>query len=273
MDLKELDHIPPWEWEEGTGTYLREVLGDRRAKASDRILAAEFAGEFTVLSDEIAETLLTVVENSDEPAELRCRAVISLGPALEYCDTMEFEDPEEDPISEEVFLKIQRSLRKLYEDATLPTMVRRRVLEAAVRAPEKWQQKAVRAAYYSKDKDWHLTAVFCMRFVRGFEKEIIESLRSNNPDVHYQAVHAAGVWAVDGAWNHIAKLAAEEQTEKSLRLAAIEAIAIIRPVEAVTILHELIDCEDDDIVETAYEAMGYAEAAAELDDLDEEDDW
>lgn len=273
MDLKELEDIPPWEWGEDSGTTIRKVLADKQAKVSERILAAELAVEFTVMCDELAEELLTVVENNDEPAELRGRAAISLGPALEYCDTMEFEDPEGNPISEDVFIKIQRSLRKLYEDPTLPTMVRRRVLEAGVRAPEEWQTKAVRAAYYSKDKDWHLTAVFCMRFVQGFKKEILESLRSPDPDIQYHAVQAAGLWELDNAWDHIARLATEEQTEKSLRLAAIEAIATIRPEEAVAILQELIHSEDDDIVEAAYEAMGYAEAAAELDDFDEDDDW
>ena len=120
MDLKELEDIPPWEWGEESGTTIRKVLADAQAEVSDRILAAEFATEFTVLCDELAETLLTVVESNDEPAELRGKAAISLGPALEYCDTMEFEDPEDDPISEEVFKKIQHSLKKLYEDPALP---------------------------------------------------------------------------------------------------------------------------------------------------------
>ena len=273
MDLKELEDIPPWEWGEDSGTTIRKVLADAQAEVSDRILAAEFATEFTVLCDELAETLLTVVESNDEPAELRGKAAISLGPVLEYCDTMEFEDPEDDPISEEVFKKIQHSLKKLYEDPALPTIVRRRVLEAGVRAPEEWQKKAVRAAYYSKDKDWHLTAVFCMRFIQGFKKEILESLHSPEPEIQYHAVQAAGGWELDDAWDYVASLATSEQTEKSLRLAAIEAIATIRPEEAVAILHELIHSEDDDIVEAAYEAMGYAEAAADLGEFDEDDDW
>ena len=51
--------------------------------------------------------------------------------------------------------------------------VKRPILEASVRAPEKWHKNAVAAAYRSKDEDWKLTAVFCMRFIRGFDKQIV----------------------------------------------------------------------------------------------------
>lgn len=273
MDLRELENIPPWEWPEDTEIFLRNMLSNKQEQVADRLLAAEFSGEFAVLCDELAETLLSVVEDGDDPEELRSRAAISLGPALDYCDTMEFEDAEQDPISEQVFSKIQDSLRKLYEQPALPPPVRRSVLEAAVRAPQDWQKKAVRAAYYSDDRDWRRSAVFCMRFVSGFEKEITESLQSNDADIHYQAVLAAGAWQVDRAWKHITKLAADDHTEKALRLAAIEAVAGIRPREAAAILTPLLDSGDDDLVDAAYEALSYAEAAASLDELDEEDDW
>jgi hypothetical protein len=49
--------------------------------------------------------------------------------------------------------------------------VRRRVLEASVRAPQDWHQEAIREAYSSGDESWRLTAVFCMRFVRGFKDQ------------------------------------------------------------------------------------------------------
>ena len=42
-------------------------------------------------------------------------------------------------------------------DSSIPKQVRRRILEASVRAPEDWHQNAIRAAYSSGDKDWMLT--------------------------------------------------------------------------------------------------------------------
>lgn len=76
------------------------------------------------------------------------------------------------PISERTFRRIEKSLRELYMDAQIPWEVRRRILEASVRAPQDWHESAVRSAYASGDDASKLTAVFCMRFVRGFDEQI-----------------------------------------------------------------------------------------------------
>jgi hypothetical protein len=78
---------------------------------------------------------------------------------------------------------------------TIPKEVRRRTLEASVRAPESWHQNAITAAYSSGDKDWILTDVFSMRWVRGFDYQILEALKSADPEIHYEACQAAtGGW-------------------------------------------------------------------------------
>ena len=154
-------------------------------------------------------------------------------------------------------------------DAQTPKEVRRPVLEVSVRAPEKWHKNAVAAAYRSGDGDWKLTAVFCMEFIRGFDKQILESLKSQNTDIQYHAVCAAGNWEIDAAWPHIAALVASEETEKELRLAAIEAAAFIRPHKASEILGPLLHAGDEDIVVTVHEALAMA---GEFDEDEEDDD-
>jgi hypothetical protein len=175
------------------------------------------------------------------------------------------------PIAEKTFVKIQETLSRLYKDGDVPKEARRRVLEASVRAPQGWHENAVREAYADKDEAWKLTAVFCMRFIPGFDEEILESLKSKNPDIHYQAVCAAGNWEVAAAWPHISKLLSSKKTHKALLLAAIEAVAGIRPEEAEEVLGEFIDSDDEDIVEAAYEAMAIAGVEWE-EDYDEDDD-
>jgi hypothetical protein len=271
MDLKILHDTPPWEWPEGAAETFLGVLRDDQADAADRLSAAELAGDFTVINNELVDALLAIVRNDTEPAELRCKAVISLGPALEHADTDGFEDPDDVPISEETFRRIQESLRKLYSDTGVPKEVRRRILEASVRAPQDWQQDAVRAAYSNDDEDWRLTAVFCMRFVRGFDDQILEALLNENPEIHYQAVCAAGNWEVDAAWPHIAALVTLDETDKPLLLAAIDAVTSIRPQEALEILGDLTDSDDEDIVEAAYEALAMARGLSGEDDIDEDD--
>jgi hypothetical protein len=162
--------------------------------------------------------------------------------------------------------RIQESLCKLYMDAGVPKDVRRRILEVSVRAPQNWHQEAVCAAYGSDDEAWRLTAVFCMRFVRGFDEQIGEALESRNPDIHYEAVRAAGTWEVDAAWPHIAALVTSGGTDKPLLLAAIEAVASIRPREAAGILDDLTDSDDEDIVEAVSDAMAMAEGLSDEDD-------
>jgi len=273
MNLKTLQDTPPWEWPEGAGKMFLGILRDEKADESERLLAAELAGDSTVINDELADALLAIACKGDEPEDLRVRAAISLGPALESADMDGFEDPDYVPITEQTFNRIQKMLRKLYLDAQVPKEVRRCILEASVRAPQAWHRDAVRAAYFSDDEDWRLTAVFCMRFVWGFENQILESLDSRDSDIRYEAVCGAGNWEIDAAWSHIAGLVTTEETDKVLLLAAIDATASIRPQEAPEILVDLIDSEDEDIVEAAYEAMNMAEALAGEDWDDDDDDY
>jgi len=269
MDLKIFEDTPPWEWPEDTAKTLLGVLRDDQADKSDRLLAAELTGDETIINDELADELLAIVSEGNNSESLRAKAVISLGPSLECAYMHEFEDAEDVPISENKFHEIQESLCKLYMDTDIPQEVRRRVLEASVRAPQDWHQDVIREAYSSTDESWKLTAVFCMRFVRGFNDQILEALETEKQDIHYEAVCAARNWEVDAAWSDIATLITTEGTDKYLLLAAIEAVASIRPQEAAEILFYLSDSEDEDIADATYEAMTMSEVFLDLEDNDE----
>jgi hypothetical protein len=131
MNLKTLLDTPPWDWPTDAGRMFRKILVDQRADESDRLVAVELAGDFTVINDDLADSLLVVVRSADEPEQLRAKAAISLG--------LTFRD-------------IQDSLQKIYLDKNTPKEVRRRILEASVRAPETWHQNAIGDAYSSGDE-------------------------------------------------------------------------------------------------------------------------
>jgi len=171
MDLKALNNAPSWDWPADTAKTLVSVLRHKQAAEPDRGLATEMAGDFTVVNEELVEALLAVLRCGDESEGLRGRAAISLGPILEYAETEGFEDAGDVPISEQTFRRIQESLRELYTDARIPRKVRRRILEASVRAPQ------------AGDDTWKLTAVFYMRFVRGFDG-VEELASSGSTDSH-----------------------------------------------------------------------------------------
>lgn len=279
MNVKDLLEIPPWEWPRGAGKLFLKILVDKQANESDRLIAAELAGELVVMNNRLGDALLAIVGSSDEPEKLRAAAAIGLGPVLEQADTElvdndEFDDPESVPISLGTFRNIRESLHKLYLDESNPKEVRRRILEAAVRAPQDWQLNAIKAAYSSGDKDWMLSAVFAMRWVRGFDDQILGALESSDPEIHLEAVAAAGNWQLDAAWPHVVALVKDASTSKQLLLAAIQAAGYIRPQQAQEILADLIDSRDNEIADAADEAISMAQAiSGEEDDEENDKEW
>lgn len=255
MDLNFLENAPPWEWPENTGQQLLDFLNATAPGDSDRLTAVELAGDFTVINDALANKLLEIVRSAEEPEDVRSRAAIVLGPTLEHVDVMGFDDPDDILISEIVFTSIQNFLHEIYLASDSPKLLRRRVLEASVRAPKQWHTEAVRTAYNSDDEQWQLTAIFCMTYISGFETEILEALNSNDPFMHYHAVCAAGIWEMNAAWDHIASLVTSEKGDKDVRIAAIEAAANIRPHEASAMFADLWESEDEDIIDALHEAM------------------
>ncbi|MBX7116616.1 MAG: hypothetical protein K1X64_19985 [Myxococcaceae bacterium] len=271
MDLKTMKDTPPWDWPDGSAAMFLEALGSDRMNEADRLVAAELAGDSTVINDALVDALLTVLRNVDESESIRTQAATSLGPVLEYADMEGFDDDGDAPISEQAFKKMQSTFHELLADTRASVEIRRRILEASVRAPQDWHPDAVRAAYSSEDDMWKLTAVFCMRFITGFDEQIVEALDSKNPDIYNEALLAAGNWGIEAAWPHVVALISTDKTPKPLLLAAIEAIPSIRPEEAPGLLTDFTDADDEDIVSAAYEALAMAEGSSNENDEEEND--
>ncbi len=272
MELNRLANIPPWEWPEDAAGSLLGVIDNPRADVADRKLAAQLAGDISVINDTLADALLAVAGRAGEPDELRESAAISLGAVLEYADTMEFEDVDDILISEHAFRRIQDGLHRLFKDKGLPVDVRRRILEASVRAPRDWHPEAVREAYESKDPAWQLTAVFCMGYVHGFKKQILESLNSKIRNIRYHAICAAGNWEIAEAWPKVVGIIENEKKDKEMLLAAIDAVVGIRPQDAAAVLGPLLHSSDEDIVEAVHESLSMAEVIMENDESGEDGD-
>jgi hypothetical protein len=108
-----------------------------------------------------------------------------------------------------------------------------------------------------------------MHYVRGFDAQILKALNSADPEIHYEAIRAAGNWELGAAWPHVAAIVKDAGAPKPLLLAAIGAVASIRPAEASRILADLADSDDEDIAEAADEAIGMATVASDEEDEDE----
>jgi hypothetical protein len=270
MKMKVLQDSPPWEWPRDAGRQFLDALKNRSIDESERLIAAQLAGDLIVINDRIAKTLLGIVGNAEESEALRGTAAIALGAVLEQASLTEFEDPEEVPIREETYNTIQDSFERFLSEGDFPKLVRRKMLEASVRAPEPWHRDVIREAYASEDEEWKLTAVYAMRWVRGFGHQILDALRSSNNAIRREAVVAAGNWELDAAWSHVHSLVQDDKAGKELRLAAIDAIAAIRPSEARLILGDLASSDDEVIAKAASEAMMMAEEHFPHDDEDDD---
>ena len=108
-----------------------------------------------------------------------------------------------------------------------------------------------------------LTAVFSMRWVRGFDDQILLALESGDPEIKFQAVIAAGDWELDAAWSSIIALLNDAHSPKPLLLAAIGAVGRIRPAEAWEVLVDLADSDDEEIAEAVDEALAPADIASD----------
>lgn len=272
MDLNTLKHTMPWDWPADAGEILTGVISDKQAGAADRLLAVELAGDPVVTCDDVAGVLLQVVGSADEAEALRGEAAISLGSILEEADILSADvyDDEEEYITAKMFAKIQKDLRRLFQDAGTPEKVRHRVLEASVRVTRDWHTGAVSSAYLADDEHWQRTAVFCMQYIRGFDEQILEALKSDDDLIHYHAVVAAGNWAMKGAWPHIKGLITAGGTDKDTLLAAIEAVVNLDFEQAPLVLEDLLDSDDEDIVDAVHEALSLAGGLSELEDFDDD---
>jgi hypothetical protein len=274
MDIERLANIAPWEWPEEAHDEILAALRDKRGSVDRRTLAVQLAGEHVVIDDLLAAELLSIVSSGDEFDDVRASAAIALGPALEQADVSGFDDEDDILVTEEMFGRARAELRRVFEDARTPKEVRRRVLEGAVRAPEEWQAQAIRDAWASDDPEWKLTAMFGMGYVPGFDDQILDALESDDPELQFQALRAAGSQGVAEAWPFVEGILdagdPDNEEDKELLLVAIDAVPSIRPQDADSVLGDLLESEDEDVVAAVHEALAMAHGMNDL-DLDEED--
>jgi len=261
-ELQKIYNTPPWDWPETVTTLFLAALQDSNGDEADRLLAVEMAGNFVVINDDLAEALMNIAEDERESEEIRSKAVISFGAALEYifCDLDEYTEVDEYndfAVTAQMYHRIVKFLLKMYFNENVSELIRRRTLEASVRSPQPWHGGAVRAFYQSQKKNLLLTALFCMQYIQGFQQEILEALQSKIPEIQYMAIQAAGNWGVTEAWSGISDVLRNQDADMDLLLAAIDAAVDIGHPEAISVLNDLLDRsrDNDDIYEAVHEAL------------------
>ena len=255
MTLDELLSTESWEWPESARDTILAAMADTTLPEKERAAAISLASDIVVMDDDVARRLIAMLQDPSLAERLRGAAAIALGPILEMADIDGFDDPGEIGIQQRTFVAICAALRAIHDDPGQPTLVRRRALEASVRAPADWHPAAIRAALAIGDPTWKVTAVFAMGLIRGFETEILAALDDASPEVRHEAVRAAGAASLKAAWKRIVALLDAEDTERDLLIAAIEAAASIDPKRAPSVIRRFRKSPDDDIANAAEAAL------------------
>lgn len=263
--------LPLDQFDEASRPLVEAIRSDR---PSAREVAIREISD--VVDDALARELLRFAAEPEIPEEERGAALIALGPALQLC----WEDEEADgslpaappdadafdaaffehPLSNEGYREVQEALRLLYHDAEVPKLLRRRALEAAVRAPRPWQADATAAAWSSDDPEWRLTAVFAMGHLGGltdesFDEELREALSGRDEVIRREGMLAAGRSAFEEVAPMLMDLAVRTDADPEDRLTAIQALGEMAFEDARETLEALLDDPDPEIAMTAEEAL------------------
>lgn len=263
MDLDALEALPTWEWPAGADAIVAEVLrgSDREA----RLRAARLAGH--LYHDEGTVALLTDIAAAEPDPEVRARAAVALGPALEDCDTS-LGLPYGTEVSEATFERACQVLERVARDPALPKVVRRRALEGAVRAPRGWQEALIRRACGETDPEWRMTGVFCAARYPDLHGLALEALDDAELEVRIEAVRAVGEIGAREEVARLIRLVEARDTPPDLRLAAVGSLGEMGVSQAVPALTSLLSSDDADLAdaaEAALEEIGLATAVEEDD--------
>ncbi len=235
------------------------VTALRDPDAKMRLLALEH--EVIAADDELAEELLRLL-HEDPSEEVRARVPIALGPTLELCwDELDEDDqlpaPDDynlNPLTQEGYDRLVETLRRVYLDGSNPELVRRRVLEGAVRSPQPWHKEATAAAFASEEELWRITAVFCMGHLPGFDDQIVEAFGSGSELVRHEAIIAAGRRGVQRLAGPLLALAGDFAADPDERVAAVTALPSLEDPRTLDLLDQLADGSGTELAEAAEEA-------------------
>jgi HEAT repeat protein len=242
--LATLDPDFSYEW---SASDCRLVVASLASEdTEERRLAASLASALD--PEEVAPELLRLFR-TDPDTEVRAAAAIAVGPMLEESDTAIDED--DMPVEGALVDQWRSALRTVHDDPSEPDLVRRRALEAAVRAPDSWMGPAARRALTSTDPQWRMTGVFAAAHIAGLESLIVASLEDADPEVRIEAVRAAARGGVEEATSRLCEWARSRDTERELRHESIVALAHLPGTQSAEVLERLTGDRDKEVAELA----------------------
>lgn len=193
--------------------------------------------------------MLQMVEN--DPAEkVRGAAATALGQFI-YLGELE-------EIPEAVLRRIEKRLLEIAASASEPKLVRRRALEALGFSSRPELKPLILAAYNNNDPEWLVSALFAMgRSANAtWIPSVMDMLDSDNEEVLFEAVRAAGELEAPAARRPLLKMVKSQPEGSEIRMAAIWSLSKIGGEKVRDTLEKALEeSKDDDEIEMLEDAL------------------
>lgn len=204
--------------------------------------------------------LLISKATNDVHADVRAHAISALGRYIFEGEAATYEgwDHYETRVTREDYERVAEFLLRTAQDTDEALETRRYAIEAlAFRADDPAVMDLIEWAYNHRDRRLRASAIFAMaRNADGrWTEYILTEMSSTDPEIQYEAVHAAGQLALPEATETLIRLAQNREVRKSLRLLSIHALGETGDERAYPVLDQLSRSRDRDVREIAREAI------------------
>lgn len=195
--------------------------------------------------------------DSDPDVKVRSAAATALGQFI-YIGELE-------EIPENTLHRIEDRLLSLTTSETESKLLRRRALEAMGFSSRPEMKNLITAAYNRDDPEWLVTAIFAMgrSANSAWIPSVLDHLDSENEEVLFEAVRAAGELEASAARKRILKIVKTQPEGTELRMAGIWALSKIGGEKVRETLEAMLELSEDDdeidMLEDALENLQFTE--------------
>jgi HEAT repeat protein len=236
-------------------TLLRSLLDDADAEVRAEAIACLWNDPDPKWID-----ILMGKATEDVHAEVRAHAISALGRYVFEGEAATFEDWDKHDIAitPQDYVRVSDFLFRIAQDPEEPTEARRYAIEAlAFRGEDPDVLDLIEWAYLHRDRRLKVSAIFSM--ARNGDPKwtdyILAELHSEDPEIQYEAVRAAGELGLQEATEALIEIARSKSIRKPLRLLAIYALGETGDDRAYPVLDRFTHSRDRDIRDVAREAM------------------
>jgi HEAT repeat protein len=252
-------------------TLLRSLMEDHDAEVRAEAIACLWYDPDARWID-----VLMRKATEDPHADVRAHAISALGRYVFEGEEANLEgwDAPFLEISPKDYQRVTDFLFRIAQDPEESLSARRYALEAlAFRSDDPDVAELIEWAYQHRDRRLRISSIFAMARHGDprWSEYILKELRSDDSQVQYEAVRAAGELSLTEATETLIELATNKTYRKPLRLLAVYALGETGDDRAYPVLEKLAHSRDRDVRDVARDAMEEWIMVTHMDDEDEEE--